>query len=201
MLNYVGNTMGVYRWFDDRECDQIINYAVNHGVKNKPSIGFSAPDSVPGQLRHDDDTRSGTLYFFSHPDINKKILKHIKKVNKKCWNLDLYNIEPLQLSVYNLNDHYTWHRDQTNAGKYNPRHPNTDLVRKLSFSINLTQHGRDYSGGDLELMTDLEPKIDTHLRAKGNGTIFLSPTLHRVLPVTGGRRVSLVGWVSGPPFR
>ena len=199
MLNHPSSYINIDNWLHPDECKQIINYGINFGRFNKPSTGYAAP----GPSKINPKTRNGKLYFFSHEDVNKKILSKIQEVNKEFWNLDLYNIEPLQLSIYDVDDHYSWHRDQEFAGKHNPRHRDKDLVRKLSFSINLTEYMRDYEGGDLEINNGnpAGPAVVGPLRKQGNGTIFLSPTMHRVLPVTRGRRVSLVGWVSGPPYR
>ena len=38
-------------------------------------------------------------------------------------------------------------------------------------------------------------------REKGTIIIFPSFILHRVTPITKGTRESMVGWVSGPPYR
>ena len=35
----------------------------------------------------------------------------------------------------------------------------------------------------------------------GDALIFSSDTIHRVTPITKGKRVSLVGWFSGPKFK
>jgi predicted 2-oxoglutarate/Fe(II)-dependent dioxygenase YbiX len=199
MLNVHTNHAIVDKWFTPKECNQIINYAVNYGVYNKPRVGLDS--QVPGG-RVDESTRNGKLYFFTNKTIATKVLDKVKQVNKHLWNLKLYNLEPMQLTVYDVDDHYTWHRDQEEVAKMHPLHKDKPLIRKLSFSINLTQEGRDYSGGDLQTHDGLEfrEKIP-QIYDQGNGMVFLSALPHRVLPVTRGRRVALVGWVSGPPYR
>jgi hypothetical protein len=203
MLNHPDSTVLVHNWFTPEECDKVINYAVNYGQKNYPRVGFGAPD-VPKGGNPGGDTRDGILYFFTQKEIQEKCLAHVKNCNKRYWNLDLYNLEPLQLTVYRgspINgDHYRWHRDQEFKGKNNPNH-DKELIRKVSFSVNLTQQGVDYTGGDLQFNQGLRPYTPTAMGNKGCGTCFVSQTYHQVDPITSGTRIALVGWVSGPPYR
>ena len=56
-----------------------------------------------------------------------------------------------------------------------------------------------YEGGDLQFM--INNKIVNAPREKGTIIIFPSFVMHRVTPITKGTRQSIVGWVSGPPYR
>ena len=56
-----------------------------------------------------------------------------------------------------------------------------------------------YEGGDLQFM--INNKTVTAPREKGTIIIFPSFVMHRVTPVIKGTRESIVGWVSGPPYR
>lgn len=56
-----------------------------------------------------------------------------------------------------------------------------------------------YEGGDLQFM--INNKIENTPREKGTIIIFPSFIMHRVTPITKGTRHSIVGWVSGPPYR
>jgi len=84
-------------------------------------------------------------------------------------------------------DHYVWHTDTISG----------DMVRKLSFSIQLTDP-LDYEGGDLEFMPEIK---DNKIKLQGHMTIFPSFLTHRVSPVTKGTRHAIVGWIYGPEFR
>ncbi|MFT7073376.1 MAG: PKHD-type hydroxylase [Patiriisocius sp.] len=57
----------------------------------------------------------------------------------------------------------------------------------------------DYEGGDLRFMINKE--IVNAPKEKGTIIIFPSFIMHRVTPITKGTRQSIVGWVSGPPYR
>ena len=57
----------------------------------------------------------------------------------------------------------------------------------------------EYEGGELELCLGGEPFVVP----KEQGTLITFPSynLHRVRPTIEGTRHSLVGWVTGRPFR
>jgi PKHD-type hydroxylase len=57
----------------------------------------------------------------------------------------------------------------------------------------------EYEGGELELCLGGEPFVVP--REQGTLITFPSYVLHRVKPTTKGTRHSLVGWVTGRPFR
>ena len=100
--------------------------------------------------------------------------------------------EPLQLTRYSEHDrgHYSMHRDM-GAGSMS--------TRKLSAVVLLSQVD-EYSGGQLELMSN--PESDQAVKQTGQGTVIVFPAweMHRVSPVVCGTRWSLVAWVHGPRF-
>jgi len=97
--------------------------------------------------------------------------------------------EPLQLAQYGENDFFDWHLDFGAGASSN---------RKLSLSIQLSDPD-SYEGGDLEFQ--INNKIIKAPRAQGTAIIFPSFIMHRVTKITKGQRRSIVGWVSGAPFR
>lgn len=97
--------------------------------------------------------------------------------------------EPLQLSEYGVGHFYDWHLDM---GK------NDFSVRKISFVVQLSDES-DYEGGELEVFSSIHP--DVQPKSRGTMVIFPSYILHRVTKVTRGARLSLVGWIGGPPYR
>jgi len=122
----------------------------------------------------------------------KRLVDAIYKVNSEAFNLNLYGIEPLQYTVYDAEKSafYSAHRDST-------REPLSGFVRKLSFSLQLTDPS-EYEGGDLMLDQGFKPyEAPKNL---GNITFFNSSLVHEAKPVTKGVRHVLVGWVSGPPL-
>ena len=95
--------------------------------------------------------------------------------------------EGMQFATYDRDGHYGWHSDY-GRGVYS--------VRKLSLAVQLSDPD-EYDGGDFEFMATNEPAP----RQIGSLIAFPSFLVHRVCPVTRGRRMSLVSWISGPPFR
>jgi PKHD-type hydroxylase len=97
-------------------------------------------------------------------------------------------IEPVMAVAYGPGDGFDWHLD---AG------PELTANRKLSLSLLLTG-ANSYQGGNLEFLAN-DPQ-DLRLDA-GTAIVFPSFLAHRVSPVTGGRRISLVAFAYGSTFR
>ena len=76
---------------------------------------------------------------------------------------------------------------------------NTELVRKLSFALQLSDPD-DYEGGNVQL---LDESGESYIvpRQKGCIVLFDSRTQHRVNRVTKGVRKSIVGWTVGPRWK
>lgn len=94
--------------------------------------------------------------------------------------------EPVQILRYDVGSHFrTWHSD---AGY--------DLgnARALSMSAELSEAG-DYEGGVLEIVPETIGRPRTLPR--GGARFFPSRAIHRVVPVTRGRRWALVAWTGG----
>ena len=112
--------------------------------------------------------------------------------NNDYFHYDLDHFDSgIQVTNYEVGQFYDYHTDDSVPCSDNK-------IRKLSMSLCLTD---DYEGGELELCnsSDLEP-ISLKLKA-GEIAIFPSWVVHRVKPVTSGRRISLVAWMNGPFFK
>lgn len=125
-----------------------------------------------------------------HGWVHKKIWEIAVAANQK-YRFDITGIrEKIQLSIYDESEEgfYRWHMDTATHS----------MVRKISISIPLNNPD-EYEGGDLEF------NVNGHGQAapqpKGSVILFPSFIMHRVTPVTKGRRYSLVCWISGPPLK
>lgn len=119
-----------------------------------------------------------------------KALDFIQHVNANCYHMDLAGYtEPLQVSEYGTGQFYDWHLDLGNEGH---------SIRKLSFIVQLSED-KTYDGGSVEMLYERDPKAAP--REQGTMIVFPSYLLHRVSEVTRGTRLSLVGWIGGPPYR
>jgi len=142
--------------------------------------------------------RSGKVSWIKDNKVlNNKILKTIEQHNRRTnWNFKIDKLEPLQYSIYGINDHYDWHIDSHTK-------PYDDgKIRKISFTINLNE---DYEGGEFELCTPTPKKLDKNIILNDLvlGTVISFPSFiwHKVHPVTSGVRKVLVGWTLGPTFK
>ena len=110
--------------------------------------------------------------------------------NQQRFNFDLRGFyENLQLAEYGEGDFFDWHLDFGFGAS---------SVRKLSITVQLSKED-SYEGGDLQFM--INQNIVNAPRKQGTVVVFPSFILHRVTPITKGKRRSIVGWVGGPPYR
>jgi PKHD-type hydroxylase len=119
--------------------------------------------------------------------IYEKLQAFVIDANKARYGFDLMGfMEGLQLTRYSEKGHYDWHQD-SGVGPFS--------IRKLSVVVQLSEP-EEYEGGELEFFKGGQVK-----KSQGTLAVFPSFEMHKVLPVTSGVRHSLVGWVSGQPFR
>jgi len=173
--------------FTPQECQQIIEQGQELEI-------------IPGKINKTTEVqteiRKNTLGFFDSSDpanawIFQRLTGAITNLNTQFFNYDLDYIETLQFTVYDqLDDHYAAHMDSIM--------PVSVHNRKLSFSVQLTAP-EDYEGCDLEIFRNGE--YQPVIRTQGSMIFFPSFILHKVTPLTRGKRHSLVGWVCGPNFK
>ena len=123
--------------------------------------------------------------------IYQRFIKLAKTANDNMWQFHLSSLEDdLQYTTYTAdqNGHYDFHYD---IGGFN------SSTRKLSMVVQLTDPS-DYEGGELQFA--MNRSIITAPKEKGTVIFFPSYLLHKVTPVTKGKRQSLVIWFHGNPF-
>ena len=140
---------------------------------------------------------------------------YIQRANRENFLYDLTCIdgENMQYTRYGEGLVYDWHNDSGLAVQYKPRsvgnqgdaiqedyiNENTELVRKLSFALQLSSPD-DYEGGNVVLLDETGKKYIVP-RQRGTVVLFDSRTQHRVNKVKSGVRKSIVGWVVGPRWK
>lgn len=150
--------------------------------------------TLSGDEKYNDELRQSSVMFIDNTPENDWIYSKLASLamsanNERFW-FDLLGFhQELQLTRYSEGDFFDWHLD-FGAGEIS--------ARKLSVTVQLSDPD-DYDGGDLQFM--INNKIVSAPREKGTIVIFPSFIIHRVTPITRGTRQSIVGWVSGPPFR
>ena len=122
--------------------------------------------------------------------IYQKIADLTKIANREMWNFDVWGFhDQLQYTTYyGDGGHYDWHMD-VGAGISN---------RKISCVVQLSDPN-EYEGGELQM----NPGGNIINVPKGLGLVCFFPSflLHRVTPLNGGVRRSLVTWLCGANFR
>ena len=142
---------------------------------------------------------------------------YVQRANRENFLYDLRCIdaESMQYTRYAEGQYYHWHNDSGLASHYKPisngdrketdkqqqdfMNENTELVRKLSFTLQLSDPD-DYEGGNVQLLDEAGKSYITP-RQRGTIVLFDSRTQHRVLKVTKGVRKSIVGWTVGPRWK
>ena len=130
------------------------------------------------------------------------IWHYIERANRENFLYDLTCVdgESIQFTRYQEGQYYGWHNDSGLATHYKPvsignrtdgraqdfMNENTELVRKLSFALQLSDPD-DYEGGNVQF---LDEGGSSYIAPRQRGCIMLfdSRTQHRVLKVTKGIR-------------
>jgi PKHD-type hydroxylase len=171
--------------FTPEECRQIIDHA-NQYEKRMSGINVNAElDKV---IRD-----SKTVWIYPNEDTRwmyDRISNIVISLNDTYFKFDIFGmVEGFQFTEYNApTGHYGSHTDCILNG----------IIRKLSIVIQLSDPD-DYKGGELEL--NLSGKPDAMIKDQGTLIMFPSFVLHQVKPITKGTRYSLVGWITGKPFK
>ena len=174
--------------FSFAELDQIVAYGDSLRFSTAP-VGNN---ETPGE-----EVRISKVAWIPHNDIVPWLYDRMawvaRQLNGQFYKFDVSGFqEDMQYTVYDSveSGHYTWHMD---AGSSEARPP-----RKLSMVLQLSDPS-DYEGGELEVMSSATPTAVT--KQRGLITAFPSYMMHRVTPVTSGKRKTIVVWVTGPAFK
>ena len=133
-----------------------------------------------------------------------EIKKHLEKfedfiydVNDEFFHYDIFDISDFHyanINEYNEeNNSYDWHIDCNDYGS------EEDL--KLTCILNISTE--PYDGGRL-CLHGLDEKEEEHLFKNfkpGHAVIFTAYRMHKVEPVTNGKRKTLSYWTKGPAWR
>lgn len=178
--------------FSPQECDTIVTMFKGQELQ-KASVGDGENGTV-------DETLRRSMVFWipkvkRNAWIYERVLNLVGQANDDFFKFDLSElVEPLQFTQYDASfqGKYDWHVD--GGGR--------DLQgnRKLSVVVQLSCP-TDYEGGELQIGTSTDDKIEVTDKTKGTVVVFPSYMRHRATEVSKGTRYSLVTWVSGPPLR
>jgi len=203
-----------YYWFFKNAipghiCDDIIRYALQK-PKSLASIGTyeNYKTLTPKQLKGLKQKRDCKISWISENWLYKEIHPFVHAANKNAnWNFNWDLTETCQFTIYQKDQYYDWHSDNTGRVYSDSESPCHGKIRKLSTTLSLSDE-KEYKGGELEFdFRNMDPdkkahtKICTEARGKGSLIVFPSFVWHRVRPITQGIRYSLVNWHLGAPFK
>jgi PKHD-type hydroxylase len=175
--------------FTPEECDRIVQYGESLGPRSSTVGSNDDNTTVVESIR-----KSKNAWITLEEDsewIYEKLGRILRCMNGMYWRYDIHGFhEDLQYTVYHDdNSCYNWHVDNMMMSDMPPR--------KLSMSVQLSDPS-EYEGGELQFNDG-----DIHIGNNKRGSVIVFPSyvLHRVTPVTGGTRRSLVVWANGPGFK
>jgi len=185
-----------YNGFSEEELQKIEILEKNFSFENSKIFSDEG-------LQENNNIRKSKTKFFSRDQETDWIFKRfndiIKNINDDFYGFDLNGYENIQYTIYDSEDEgtYDWHMD-TFLGKNDGK---TEETRKLTVILMLSESGRDFVGGDLQMNIGMENNPMTIELYKGRIVAFPSFLIHKVTPVIRGIRKSLVIWVEGPKFK
>lgn len=172
--------------FTPEECRTIIDIAKSQKLE-KAKVDLQLSERV--------EIRESNIVFLDTKDmpwVFERLGFIVNDLNSQYFNFDLWGFaEGLQFTEYNApGGKYDSHIDKMYDG----------LIRKLSVVVQLTDPS-EYDDGELHLLYRGERSPEIMSKQQGDLFAFPSYTLHKVTPVTRGTRHSLVGWITGKPFK
>jgi PKHD-type hydroxylase len=127
------------------------------------------------------------------------------EINNRIFNFDISHLMHSQFTQYKGEDkqHFNWHPDGGLGFETDLELMDDLIFRKLTTVVCLSDH-TDYEHGDFILFDGgvlPEQAICLFKMTKGEAIIFPAFMMHKVNPVTSGKRISLVNWFCGPRWR
>jgi PKHD-type hydroxylase len=180
-----------YMWFSN--CFSAAEVAKIMSLWSNEKAEEAEVNLAGDEISRDDLRKSDLMFLEPGPDtdwIYDRLGQAVLQANSNRFKFDIKGFQTqLQLARYSDGGFFDWHLD-FGAGDISDR--------KLSITVQLSKP-EDYEGGELQFMIN-QNVIDAS-RDQGTAVIFPSFGMHRVMPVTKGERFSIVGWISGPPYR
>lgn len=178
-LTFVGRKL-----FEDKIISDIEEY-ISHQELEKAKVLHMNRKSA-------DKARSSMIHWMNNEDykdflmpIYDIISRNVRMINDGMWRYNYEGYGVFQYSEYTIGDHFNWHIDQIAV---------KGESRKVSFSLGISDES-EYEGGDLGFKAAEEE--DYYKIGRGDIIAFPSWMLHKVTPVTKGKRRVLVGWGEG----
>jgi len=187
--------MIVYRKgvLNKRQCNFIINAGVSKGLKKAAVLNSEGKDYL------NEAHRKSSVVFLQKEDIPgayENLINILKDINIQYFKtkIESYGIQLAEYSENNVA--FGWHQ----ADSMFEIEKSYWNGRKLTAVFELSNTD-DYDGGLLEVQS-LAKLNNEHQDRRGIGDLIFFPSflMHRVTPITRGKRYSLTVWCKGPPW-
>jgi PKHD-type hydroxylase len=181
--------------FSDKEIDEMCNFFSQHEFERAKVVKDENKST-------NENIRKSNVIFFNRNEVTfpifDKLNMVIEQLNENFYNFILNGYESFQYTEYDSSEkgEYNFHMD-TFFGEGEASFE----TRKLSLVMCLNRPGIDFEGGQFYINQGSEKEAHEVEMEKGRIILFPSFLIHRVAPVTKGKRKSLVIWVLGPKFR
>jgi len=193
--------------FTNEELNKMCNYFDNQNLQESEIVGDFDPKTKLVENTLNKKARVSNIKFHEWDPKNEntkwifqKMNSVIEHINNQYYGFELNGYNYFQYTEYEASENgmYDWHMD-TILDQNKP----TILTetRKLSITICVNEPGDEYEGGEFQITTSNEKDAETIPTKKGRMICFPSFMIHRVAPVTKGKRKSIVVWVEGPKFK
>lgn len=123
--------------------------------------------------------------------------------NAQKWKFaPLTRLDPYEFVTFNQGGYIGEHNDGVRSrGDKDPSPDDSKMGRLLTQVIHMSELGKDYTGGQLEIQNAFGFWLKVPLKAKGDVVYFPSILPHRVTTIETGRRITLTTFLSGQyPF-
>jgi PKHD-type hydroxylase len=193
--------------FSDEELDKMCAYFDTQGLERSETIGNIDLKTGLVENKPNEDVRVSNVKFYNWDPKNEdtswifqRMNFVIDAINNQYYGFDLNGYNSFQYTEYESSENgkYDWHMDII-LGKNKPN--NMAETRKLSITMCVNEPGDEYEGGEFQINNSNESTSETIPTKKGRMILFPSFMIHRVAPVTKGKRKSIVVWVEGPKFK
>jgi PKHD-type hydroxylase len=162
----------IENFLSQEECDFILN-------KYKNELILSEAQVANGDYK---SRKSSVGWIDELNGVNNR-LTDLLKTSYNIGGIEVTGLGPFQFTEYKVGEYFDWHSDRSR-----------EYYRDRFVSI-VIQLNDNYSGGIFEIK-DIKNNLIPIKQNAGNLFMFDSGLKHRVTPVMGGIRYSLVNWVS-----
>jgi PKHD-type hydroxylase len=154
--------------------------------------GIDATMTADGTQRNHDQRNTTIRFIDEWHWLSGIMFQHGQQANRFMkWDFKIDCWERIQFAEYLKDQHYDWHIDTfLLSGR--------PIDRKVSV-VCLLNDPEEFEGGELQF--ELDGEVIVPELKKGSVIAFPSFLLHRVTPVTQGKRYSATMWLNGPAFK